>query len=318
MIRPAPMLALVVPCFNEAETLPHTMDTLAELLRRLKAQGSITEDSYVLYVDDGSHDGTWHILRQRHTEDATCKAVKFAGNAGHQNALLAGMRTARDGGVDAIISLDADLQDDISVIPAMVEHYRQGCDMVFGVRNDRSTDTFFKRTTAYLFYRAMELLQVRLIPNHADFRLVARPALEALENYGEQHPFLRGIFPAMGFRTTQVLYKRLTRQAGVTKYPLLKMFSFAWKGLTSLSAAPLRLAGLLGLMGTVLALLLSIMALVDYFGGETVSGWTSLIIVVLFMGSVQLICLSVMGEYIAKMFEEVKRRPRYIVETVLS
>lgn len=312
-----PLLALVIPCYNEEETLPRTMDALATLLCELKNQGSIAEESYALYVDDGSRDATWDIICARHEEDRSCKGVKFAGNAGHQNAVLAGLRTAREWGVDCTISLDADLQDDISVIPQMLERYRHGCDIVYGVRNDRSTDTPFKRNTALMFYRAMELLKVKLIPNHADFRLVARPALEVLESFGEQQPFLRGIFPSMGFKTARVEYKRLSRQAGVSKYPLWKMISFAWKGLTSFSVAPLRIAGLLSVGSMILALALSLKVLLDYWSGSTVSGWTSLIIVVLFMGSVQLFCLSVMGEYIAKMFEEVKHRPRYIVETLL-
>ena len=317
MNRSMPLLALVVPCYNEEETLPRTMIALAELMRTLKAEGRIAEESYALYVDDGSRDATWEIICTRHAEDSACKGVKFAGNAGHQNAVLAGMRTAREWGVDCIISLDADLQDDISVIPQMLERYGQGCDIVYGVRNDRSTDTPFKRNTALMFYRIMALLKVKLVPNHADFRLVARPALEALESFGEQQPFLRGIFPSMGFKTARVEYKRLSRQAGISKYPLWKMLSFAWKGLTSLSVAPLRIAGLLSVGSMLLALGLTFKVLLNHWSGDTVSGWTSLIIVVLFMGSVQLFCLSVMGEYIAKMFEEVKRRPRYIVETLL-
>lgn len=317
MNRAQPQLAIVVPCYNEEDTLARTIEALGELLQSLKERGSVAEDSFVLYVDDGSQDGTWDLIVRRHDSDVQCKGVKFAGNAGHQNALLAGLRTARDWGADCVISLDADLQDDISVIPQMLEHFRQGCDIVFGVRNDRSSDTPFKRNTAMLFYRSMELLKVRLIPNHADFRLVARPALEALESFNEQQPFLRGIFPSMGFRTAKVEYKRLSRQAGVSKYPLVKMLSFAWKGLTSFSVAPLRIAGLLSVCCMVLALILALKVLADYFTGDTVSGWTSLITVVLFLGAAQLFCLSVMGEYIAKIFEEVKRRPRYIVETLL-
>ena len=317
MNRSLPLLALVVPCYNEEAALPRTLDALGALLRRLKAEGCVAEESFALYVDDGSRDKTWAVLAAAHEADGSCCGLKFAGNAGHQNAVLAGMRAARDWGVDCIISLDADLQDDISAIPAMLERYAAGCDIVYGVRNDRSSDTPFKRTTAEAFYKFMGMLKVKLVPNHADFRLVARPALEALESFGEQAPFLRGIFPAMGFKSDRVEYRRLTRQAGESKYPLFKMLSFAWKGITSFSAAPLRIAGLLSLLSMLLALALSAVALLDYVRGTVVSGWTSLIIVVLFMGSVQLFCLSVMGEYIAKMFEEVKKRPRYIIETIL-
>lgn len=317
MTRSLPLLALVVPCYNEEETLPRTLDALGALLRRLKAEGRVADESFALYVDDGSRDATWDVLVAAHSDDKYCCGLKFAGNAGHQNAVLAGMRAAKDCDVDCIISLDADLQDDIEVIPTMLERYAEGCNIVYGVRNDRSSDTPFKRNTARAFYKFMALLKVKLIPNHADFRLVARPALEALDSFGEQAPFLRGIFPAMGFKSAKVEYKRLTRQAGESKYPLFKMLSFAWKGITSFSAAPLRIAGLLSLASMLLALGLSSVALVDYVRGTVVSGWTSLIIVVLFMGSVQLFCLSVMGEYLAKMFEEVKKRPRYIVETFL-
>lgn len=317
MNRHLPLLALIVPCYNEEQALPRTLDALGDLLRRLKDEGRVSGDSFALYVDDGSRDKTWDVLTAAHSRDKHCCGLKFAGNAGHQNAVLAGMHAARNWGVDCIISLDADLQDDIAAIPIMLKRFAEGCDIVYGVRNDRSSDTAFKRTTAEAFYKLMGMIQVKLVPNHADFRLVARPALEALEKFGEQTPFLRGIFPAMGFKTARVEYKRLTRTAGESKYPLFKMLSFAWKGITSFSAAPLRIAGLLSLVSMLLALGLSAVALVDYARGAVVSGWTSLIIVVLFMGSVQLFCLSVMGEYIAKMFEEVKKRPRYIVETFL-
>lgn len=317
MSRALPLLALVVPCYNEQETLPRTLDALSALLQDCKAQGRIDAASFALYVDDGSKDSTWALLEAHHAQDPHSKGISFAGNAGHQNAVLAGMQHARNLGVDCILSLDADLQDDITVIPEMLAHYTQGCEIVYGVRNDRSTDSPFKRNSAQLFYRFMGLLHIKMIPDHADFRLVGNKALEALEQFHESNLFLRGIFPAMGFRSAQVQYRRLSRQAGETKYPLWKMLSLAWKGVTSFSAAPLRLAGLLSLAGMIIALMLAIVALCDYMGGQVVSGWTSLVIVVLFMGSVQLFCLGVMGEYIAKMFVEIKGRPRYIIEKVL-
>lgn len=317
MSRTVPLLALVVPCYNEQETLPRTLDALQALLQDCKGKGLIDSESFALYVDDGSKDSTWALLEARHAQDSYCKAISFAGNAGHQNAVLAGMQHAHNLGVDCILSLDADLQDDISVIPQMIAHYAQGCEIVYGVRNDRSTDSPFKRTTAQLFYRFMALLHVKMVPDHADFRLVGNKALEALEQFHESNLFLRGIFPAMGFKSAQVQYRRLSRQAGETKYPLWKMLSLAWKGITSFSAAPLRLAGLLSLAGMFIALVLAVVALCDYVGGQVVSGWTSLVIVVLFMGSVQLFCLGVIGEYIAKMFVEMKGRPRYIIEKVL-
>lgn len=315
--RPAPLLAFVVPCYNEAETLPRTMEVLARLLNECKAGGLVQPESYVLYVDDGSRDATWAIIERRHAEDPACRGVKFAGNAGHQNAVWAGMEAARQWGVDCIISLDADLQDDISVIPEMLARYAEGCDIVYGVRGSRSADTPFKRTTARFFYALMRRLNVSMIPDHADYRLVGRPVLEALEGYGEQALFLRGLFPTMGFNTATVKYARLARQAGESKYPLRKMLSFAWRGITSCSAVPLRLAGLMSLVCMGVALFLCAVTLWKYLLGETVQGWTSLIIVTLLLGSVQLLCLAVMGEYIAKIFTEVRHRPRYIVEKTL-
>lgn len=317
MSRNLPLLALVVPCYNEQETLPRTLEVLRALLDDCKERGLIAPESFALYVDDGSKDTTWALLEACHSHDVSCKAVKFAGNAGHQNAVLAGMHHAHSLGVDCIVSLDADLQDDPQIIPEMVSHYVQGSEIVYGVRNDRQTDTPFKRNTAHLFYALMGLLKVKLVPDHADFRLVGRHALAALEHYHESNIFLRGIFPAMGFTSSQVFYRRLSRQAGESKYPVWKMLSFAWRGVTSFSAAPLRLAGLLSIAGMTVALLLATVALFNHLGGVTVSGWTSLIIVVLFMGSVQLFCLGVMGEYISKMFMELKARPRYIVERIL-
>lgn len=315
--RPAPLLALVVPCYNEEETLPRTLTALAALLERCKAQGLIRPESYALYVDDGSRDRTWQLLEARHRQDPFCRGVSFAANAGHQNAVWAGMDTARQWGADCIISLDADLQDDIGVIPDMLARYGEGCDIVYGVRNDRSTDTAFKRGTAHFFYRLMGWLNVRLIPDHADYRLVSRPVLEALRSFDEQTLFLRGLFPSLGFKTDRVYYSRLSRQAGESKYPLLKMLSFAWKGITSCSAAPLRLAGFMSLLCMLAALVCCVFSFFRYLEGEVIQGWTSLMIVALLLGSVQLFCLSVMGEYIAKIFTEVRRRPRYIVEKTL-
>lgn len=315
--RPAPLLALVVPCYNEAETLPRTMEALSRLLADCKTRGLIQPESYALYVDDGSRDATWALIERRNAEDPFCRGVKFAGNAGHQNAVWAGMETAREWGADCIISLDADLQDDISVIPEMLARYAGGSDIVYGVRASRSTDTPFKRGTAHFFYGLMRRLNVSMIPDHADYRLVARPVLVALEGYGEQSLFLRGLFPTLGFRTATVSYARKAREAGESKYPLRKMLAFAWRGITSCSAAPLRLAGIMSLVCMALALVLCGVTLWKYVLGETVQGWTSLIIVTLLLGSVQLFCLAIMGEYIAKIFTEVRHRPRYIVEKTL-
>ncbi len=316
-LKAAPFLALVVPCYNEEAILPHTIAALAKLLADCKERGLINGRSFALYVDDGSKDATWQILESRHQVDPFVKGVKFAANAGHQNAVWAGMATARDLGVDCVISLDADLQDDIAVIPQMLACYAEGAEIVFGVRSSRGEDSFFKRHTAHLFYALMRFLKIRMIPEHADFRLVARAPLEALRAYGEQTLFLRGLFPILGFKTARVYYERLSRKAGETKYPLRKMLSFAWRGISSCSAAPLRISGMLGLLCMLVALLFCIVSLCKYISGETVQGWTSLIIVILLLGSVQLICLAVIGEYIAKIFDEVRARPRYIVEKTL-
>lgn len=312
-MHPAPLLALVVPCYNEQEILPATMQTLSRMLEECKDNEIIKNDSYVLYVDDGSRDQTWNLLEEKHINDKYCHAIKFAGNAGHQNAVWAGMAQARAWDADCIISLDADLQDDTRIIPQMVEEYCKGNDIVYGVRNNRETDTTFKRVTAHLFYAFMRWLNVSVIPDHADYRLVSRPVLDALEGYSEQNLFLRGLFPTIGFKSSKVFYKRLSRKAGESKYPLRKMLSFAWRGITSCSVAPLRVAGLMSLICMLLAFIMCIVSLFKYATGDTIQGWTSLIIVSLLLGGVQLFCLAVMGEYIAKIFTEVRTDRKSVV-----
>lgn len=312
--REAPILALVVPCYNEDAILPTTMSVLSAMLDKCKKNGLVHKESFALYVDDGSKDKTWQLIEEFHKNDFFCRGISFAANAGHQNAVWAGMETARKWGADCIISLDADLQDDIDVIPEMLNKYFDGCDIVYGVRGDRSTDTSFKRSTAHFFYSLMGWLHVRLIPDHADYRLVSAPVLDILPSIGEQNLFLRGLFPTLGFQTDKVYYSRKSREAGESKYPLYKMISFAWQGITSCSVAPLRLAGVLGFITMIVALVYSLVVLSKYLAGEVIQGWTSMVIVVLLLGSAQLFCLSVMGEYIAKIFSEVRHRPRYIVE----
>lgn len=313
-LRPAPLFAFVVPCYNEEETLPRTLTTLSETLARLKAEGAVAPESFALYVDDGSRDGTWALVEARHAVDPSCRGISFAHNAGHQNAVWAGMDHARTLGCDCIVSLDADLQDDVAVVGEMLERYREGCAIVYGVRNDRSTDTRFKRCTAEGFYAFMRRIGVDLVPDHADYRLVSREVLEVLPRFTERDLFLRGLFPAIGFTTAKVYYKRQRRQAGTSKYPLSKMLSFAMRGMTSCSVAPLRLAGFLSLVCVLAALATAVYALWGYFSGATVPGWTSLMVIVLLLGAMQLFCLSLVGEYVAKIFVEVRRRPRYIVE----
>lgn len=308
-----PVLALVVPCYDEAPGIEHTMDRLASLLDEYKNLGLISEESKVWYVDDGSHDRTWEIIEARCSRDASCKGIKLAGNVGHQNALLAGLLEL-PGDVDCAISLDADLQDDVSVIKEMLDRYAEGYDQVYGVRVDRTRDTLFKKLTAGAFYKVMGLLKIKLVPQHADFRLSSRKVLDALDGFEERNLFLRGIFPSMGFRQTTVSYSRQERQFGVSKYPLIKMLGLAWQGITSFSTAPLRFAGLLSAATFLLAILESIRAFVTWLCGYTVQGWSSLIITVLYLGAIQLFSLAVIGEYLAKIYMETKRRPRYIVE----
>lgn len=317
-LRPAPFLVLVVPCYNEEAALPASMQTLSNLLDKLKADGQISQNSAICYVDDGSRDNTWEIIEKRHSIDPCCRGVKFAGNAGHQNALWAGLQVARAWGADCAITIDADLQDDISVISQMIADYRSGCEIVYGVRSSRGSDSWFKRRSAQWFYSLMSKLSVQIIPDHADYRLMARPALDALSSFEERNLFLRGLAPALGFKTSKVFYQRLPRTAGETKYPLRKMIALAWQGITSCSAVPLRIAGLMGFLCMLFSIALGIIFILrKYIIGAHMPGWTSLFVAILFMGAVQLFCLAVMGEYIAKIFTEVRHRPRYIIEKEL-
>lgn len=319
VLRPAPFLVFVMPCYNEEEILPSTFERISSLMNDLKARGLVKENSCACYVDDGSKDGTWNLLAGRHQQDPFARAIKFAGNAGQQNALWGGMAQAREWGADCVITLDVDLQDDISVIPEMLSYYSQGCDIVYGVRNNRDTDTFFKRESARLFYALMRKLDMAAIPNHCDYRLMARNVLEALSGYEERGLFVRGIMTRIGFKSARVYYARQARTAGETKYSLRRMLSLAWIGITSLSAAPLRIAGLMSFVCMLLAIILGVIYVVNaWIMGTNIQGWTSLFIAILFMGSLQLFCLAVIGEYIAKIFTEVQHRPRYIIEKKLE
>lgn len=315
MNRERPVLALVFPCYNEEEVLPHSFSVADNLLAQLKAEGKIAEDSFALYVDDGSKDATWELIAAKSLDcSSLTRGLKLAGNAGHQNALFAGMMEALTAKVDCVISLDVDLQDDISTAVDMLAYFAKGCDVVYGVRVERDTDTWFKRLTADMFYRLMGALKVRMIPHHADYRLCGRNVLIALAEFRESELFLRAIFPSMGFRHTVVTYNRLARQYGVTKYPLRKMLSFAWRGVTSFSAKPLRLAALFSAVFFLFALVQGVLVVAASISGQTTPGWSSMMIVLLLSCSVQLFCLSLIGEYVGKIFVESKRRPRYIVE----
>ena len=308
-----PVLALILPCYNEEAILPATAEAVIGLLIEMANNGHIAADSFALFVDDGSADATWDIIEGLHQKNKHIQGLKFAGNAGHQNALLAGM-AAVVSQVDCSITIDADLQDDIAAIPEMVAKFQEGSHIVYGVRRERTTDTWFKRNTANLFYKGMELLGAPIIPGHADFRLASRFAMETLAEYSENNLFLRSVFPSMKLRSSSVYYARKARTAGETKYPFWKMVSFAVRGVTVSSPAPLRLAGILSIFTLFFAALQSITALHAYWTGNTIPGWTSLALIILYLGSVQLFCMAVLGEYLAKIFTEVKRRPRYRVE----
>ncbi|NUK29544.1 glycosyltransferase family 2 protein [Parageobacillus sp. VR-IP] len=308
-----PMLTIVVPCYNEEEVLPETIRQLRALREALIAEKLISADSTLLFVDDGSRDATWDIIYKASLRYPEVKGLKLARNAGHQNALLAGMFAAKTRS-DCIVSIDADLQDDIAVIRDFVQKFQEGYEIVYGVRKRRDTDTFFKRHTAQGFYKLMKAMGVDLVYNHADYRLMSRRAVEALERFEEVNMFLRGIVPLLGFRSTTVYYDRKERVAGTTKYPLKKMIAFALDGITSFSITPIRMISLIGFVSFFVSLLFGVYFLILKFTGHTQTGWTSLITSIWLLGGLQLIAFGLIGEYIGKIYKETKRRPRYIVD----
>jgi len=314
--RPTTNMSIVVPCFNEEEALGETAARLLALLDRLRAAGKIGAGSSLWFVDDGSRDRTWQLIEQLGRINRNVRGVKLSRNRGHQNALMAGLFSA-DG--DAIVSIDADLQDDIDVIEQMVDRFHAGDDVVLGVRKRRDTDTFFKRATAASFYRVMNWFGADSVNNHADFRLMSRRAVEALGQFGEANLFLRGIVPLLGFRTSLVHYDRGERFAGVSKYPLGKMLAFALEGITSFSVTPLRFITLTGMVVFVLTAILTLWVLwVRLFTANAVPGWASTVLPLYFIGGVQILCLGVMGEYLGKIYTEVKARPRYIIDKIIG
>ena len=307
-------LYIVVPCYKEEAVLPETSRRLKEKLRALEKAGHIAPDSRVLFVDDGSSDRTWELIAQLHEEDETFSGLKLSRNRGHQNALLAGLAHAAEH-ADVIISMDADLQDDIGAVDRMLEKYREGCEVVYGVRSSREKDTFFKRATAQGFYRFMQAMGVDIVYNHADYRLLSRRAAQALMSFTEVNLFL---VPLVGFKSDVVTYERGERFAGESKYPLKKMIAFALDGITSFSIKPIRMILTLGVIILIISVLMLIYSLVSKLWGNTVSGWTSLVCSIWALGGIQMISLGVIGEYIGKIYNETKRRPRFIVETVLD
>lgn len=309
-------LAIVVPCYNEEAILKQTTEVLLNLLEELIDKAKINPDSYILFVNDGSRDDTWDILCREHDLSKNINAISLAANVGHQNALLAGLESVKDD-CDFAISLDADLQDDISVIEEMIDKYNAGADIVYGVRNDRKSDSFFKRSSAKLFYKFMSAMGVKTIENHADFRLMSARVLKQLSQYNERNLFLRGIIPSMGYKTDRVYYSRLKRTAGKSKYSLGKMIKLAGNGITSFTIRPITLITALGFIIMLLALVAFLYTLISYFTGNTEPGWSSLMISIWFLGGVQLFSIGVVGQYVGKAYFEAKQRPRYdIIENL--
>ena len=310
-------LYVVVPCYNEEPVLMETSRQMKELFTKMESEGLISPDSRIVFVDDGSKDKTWDIIDGLTKSDKVFAGIKLAHNAGHQNAVFGGLMTVKDE-CDCAISIDADLQDDINVIPEMVENFKNGYDVVYGVRKKRDTDTFFKRTTAVGFYKLMNFMGVKIVFNHADYRLMSKRALDALADFPERNMFLRGMVPLVGFKSTSVYYDRNERFAGESKYPLKKMLSFAFDGITSFSISPIRMISVLGAVVCVFALAMAIYALVEKILGNTGAGWASLMMSIWFIGGVQLLSVGLIGEYIGKLYKEVKRRPRYIIEAYIN
>lgn len=311
------VLFVVVPCFNEEEVLPETSKQLKEKLNELMRNSLISTKSKVVFVNDGSKDKTWEIIENLHKEDPIFRGIKLSRNRGHQNALLAGLMTVKDE-ADMLVTIDADLQDDIGVLDQFVQKYNEGCDIVYGVRSSRKKDSFFKRNTARFFYRFMKIMGVETISDHADYRLMSKRALNALEEFKEVNLFLRGIVPLIGFKSDKVYYERNERFAGKSKYPLSKMISFAVTGITSFSIRPIKMITWLGFLVFLVSLGALIYTIVGYFMGGTSIGWASVIVSVWAIGGLILLSIGIVGEYIGKIYMETKNRPKYIIEDYLN
>ncbi len=310
-------LYLVIPCYNEEAVLPETAKRLREKYDALMSEGKITPDSRIVFVNDGSKDKTWALIQELHESDPVFRGICLSRNKGHQNALMAGLMTVKDE-CDAAISLDADLQDDINAIDAMVDKYAEGYEVVYGVRSSRKKDTFFKRTTAQGFYKLMKMMGVETVYNHADYRLMSARALNALAEFDEVNLFLRGIVPLVGFKSTEVTYERGERFAGESKYPLKKMIAFATEGITSMSVRPIRMIATLGLLVFLASIGVLIYSIIRKFTGYTVEGWAFLAVSIWALGGIQLLAIGVIGEYIGKIYLETKHRPKYIISEYLN
>ena len=309
-------LYIVIPCYNEEEVLDKTKTELKKKMNTLIQNKKIDKQSKVIFVNDGSKDKTWDLIQQFYHEDKLFGGINLSRNRGHQNALLAGLLTVKDD-ADIVISMDADLQDDIDAIDLMIEKRKEGADVVYGVRNSRKKDSFFKRTTAQGFYRVMKMLGVDVIYNHADYRLTSRRVLDSLKDYREVNLFLRGIFPLIGFKSDNVYYERKERFAGKSKYPLKKMLNFAWDGITSFSVKPIRLVLNVGIVILFLSFLMILYSIIQKVLGNTVDGWTFIVCSLWLLGGIQMLSLGIIGEYIGKIYSETKARPRYLVTDYL-
>ncbi|HKM05260.1 MAG TPA: glycosyltransferase family 2 protein [Lachnospiraceae bacterium] len=310
-------LAVVVPCYNEEEMLPITVRTLTDVLDNLIGKNKVSQDSFILFVDDGSKDKTWEKIEEEHSKNNKVYGLKLTGNAGHQYALTAGLLSAKDL-CEVTISIDADLQDDVTVMEEMIDKFHGGKDIVYGVRNKRKNDSFFKRTTAQGFYKMLSFMGVKTIYNHADYRLMSKRSIEYFGEFEESNLYLRGIMPYMNFPSDSVYYERKDRVAGESKYPLKKMLALAFNGITSFSIKPISLITFMGSSIVLLTCFAAIYALFSYFTGNVVAGWTSLILSIWFIGGVQLLSIGLIGQYIGKIYMEVKHRPRYHIDKLLK
>ena len=311
------VLYLVIPCYNEEEVLPETSKRLTAKLGAMIEMGLISQDSKIVFVNDGSKDHTWQLIRQYHEENPMIQGINLSRNKGHQSALLAGLMTVKEY-CDMAISMDADLQDDVDAIDQFVEKYYEGCEVVYGVRSERKTDSFFKRASAQSFYKLMLHMGVEIVYNHADYRLMSRRALDEMEGFKEVNLFLRGIVPLIGFQSGVVTYERHERFAGESKYPLKKMLNFAFDGITSFSVKPIRMVTTLGIIIFAISILMLIYFLITWCIGWTVPGWTSIVVSVWASGGLQLLALGIIGEYIGKIYMETKARPKFIVQEYLK
>ena len=312
-----PRLYMIIPCYNEEKVLPITSEMFLEELNLLIAKDKISENSRILFVNDGSKDKTWDLIKELSEKDEHFIGICQSRNRGHQNAVLAGMMEAKDV-ADITISIDCDGQDDIAAMEAMVDRYHEGCEIVYGVRSNRDTDTFFKRFTAEAFYKLINKMGGELVYNHADYRLMSKRALKGLLEFDEVNIFLRGMVPMVGYQSDIVTYERAERFAGESKYPLKKMLSFAFEGITSLSVKPIKMIFNVGILICIISVLAIIYCLVRHFTNNTVSGWTSLVMSIWFLGGLQLIAIGMVGQYIGKIYLETKARPKFIIEQVLN